>query len=159
MEVEFIAASNAAKLALYIHSILDELNIPQTHATPIYKDNKGALLLAQAGCPTKQFRHIDIQHYTIQDWVEHDLIELSEIKMALNAVDVLTKATPKLIFTRHCDVLFGYIPLEHLLAGDSAIVSLCSQSALLLSTGGAGQTLWVMSPVVPSVVHIHYFSL
>jgi hypothetical protein len=45
-EAEFIGASDAAKMALYIRSILDELHVPQTHATLIYEDNAAALMIA-----------------------------------------------------------------------------------------------------------------
>ena len=59
-EAEFLAASDAGKMALYLRSILDELHVPQTFATLLYEDNRGNLLMAHAGQPTKQSCHIDI---------------------------------------------------------------------------------------------------
>ena len=66
--------------------------------------------MAQAGHPTKQSCHIDIRHFVLQEWVECDLVELLEIETALNVADVLTKATPRVIFSCHCDHIFGLHP-------------------------------------------------
>ena len=46
---EFIAAYNAAKNILYVCSILNDVGLPQKYATTLYKDNQGALLIANAG--------------------------------------------------------------------------------------------------------------
>lgn len=51
-EAEFIAACDAAKMTLYLRSILEETGIEQHHATLIFVDNTGALLMANAGQPT-----------------------------------------------------------------------------------------------------------
>jgi hypothetical protein len=69
-EAEYLAASDAGKMALYLRSVMDELNIPQDLATIIYEDNRSALLMSPAAQPTKQTRHIDIHHYALNDWVE-----------------------------------------------------------------------------------------
>ena len=47
-EAEFIAAVEAGKLALYLRSILNDLGIEQTHATPLYEDNTAAITMANA---------------------------------------------------------------------------------------------------------------
>ena len=41
-KAEFVAASDAGKIALYLRSMLAELGIPQINATIIYEDNIGA---------------------------------------------------------------------------------------------------------------------
>ena len=58
-EAEFIAACEAAKIILYIRSILDDINVRQESATTLYEDNQGALLMANSGQPTKRTRHMD----------------------------------------------------------------------------------------------------
>jgi hypothetical protein len=52
-EAEFTAACDAAKQILFFRSVLDEMNIEQHHATPLYEDNAGALLMANAQQPTR----------------------------------------------------------------------------------------------------------
>ena len=90
-KAEFLAASDAGKTALYIWSVLADLQIPQTLPTILYEDNRGAYLIASARQPTKHSRHIDICLFAIQDWVESDLIALHQLDTTLNAADALTK--------------------------------------------------------------------
>ena len=71
-EAEFVAVYDAAKMAIYLRSLLDEIGIPQIHATMIYEDNTGALMMANAGQPTRRTRHMDIRYFAIQDWVEDE---------------------------------------------------------------------------------------
>ena len=106
-EAEFVAASDAGKLALYLHSILDELGLDHNKAILLYEDNAGAFMMADAGKPTQRTRHIDIRHFALLDWVERDLIRLEQISTKLNTADVLTKSTPRIIFHRHNDILMG----------------------------------------------------
>ena len=108
-EAEFVAASDAGKMALYLRSLLHDLHIEQTAATLLYEDNLGAYKMASAGQPTPRTRHIDIRHFALLDWVERDLIEVSSISTSLNTADVLTKSTPRIIFHRHVDVILGKI--------------------------------------------------
>jgi hypothetical protein len=114
-EAEFLAASDAGKMALYLRSILDELSVSQQFATVIYEDNRGALLMASAAQPTKQSRHIDIREYALLDWVERDLIALEDVASGLNASDILTKQTGPLLFARHVDNLTGRLPPPYVL--------------------------------------------
>jgi hypothetical protein len=73
-EVEFTASVEAGKYMLYIRLILNQLGLPQNIATTLYGDNQGALLMANQQQPTKGTRHMNIKHFVLQDWVEHDLI-------------------------------------------------------------------------------------
>ena len=61
-------------MILYLRSILDEINVPQENATVMYEDNQGALLMANAGQPTRRTRHVDIREFALLDWVERDLV-------------------------------------------------------------------------------------
>ena len=44
-EAEFSAACDAAKSILYVRSILEELQVSQHHATTLFIDNNGALMM------------------------------------------------------------------------------------------------------------------
>ena len=106
-EAEFTAACDAGKVALYIRSILQELNIEQSHATVIYEDNAGALLMANAGQPTKRTRHMDIKVFSLQDWIEQDLLLLTAIETSGNISDTFTKQLGRNLFWKHTDTLMG----------------------------------------------------
>lgn len=106
-EAEFYALAEAGKIALYIRSILNELGINQHHATPIFEDNQGCLFMAEARKPTKKTRHIEIRHYAILDWIEHDLITVKKIHTSDNAADTLNNTLSGTLFHRHNDTLMG----------------------------------------------------
>ena len=106
-EAEFVAACDSGKTILYIRSLLDELGIEQVHATTMYEDNQGALLMANARQPTRRTRHVEIKHFALLDWVGRDLVILKNVDTSENCADPLTKATGKNVFYRHFDKLVG----------------------------------------------------
>jgi len=109
-EAEYMEATVAGRMSLYIRSILWDLNIPQEAATILYEDNDGATAMANAGKPTSRSRHIDIKYYAIQEWIERDLIILQRIDTALNMADHYTKPLPRILFHRHNDFNMGRVP-------------------------------------------------
>ena len=108
-KAEFTAASEAGKYILYVWSILEEIGIPQTDATVLYEDNQGALLMANAKQPTKRTHHMDVKHFKLQEWVEHDLIIMERINTSDNYADVFTKAQGRCLFYRHMDYVMGKV--------------------------------------------------
>ena len=112
-EAEFIAACEAAKIILYIRSILDDINIRQDSATTLFEDNQGALLMANSGQPTKRTRHMDTKHFALQQWVDQDLLSLEWIDTADNESDGMTKNLGRTLFYRHMEYLMGKIVPEY----------------------------------------------
>ena len=108
-EAEFIAAAEAGKNILYLRTIMEQIGIPQHHATILYEDNQGALLMAQAGQPTKRTKYVDIKHFALQDWVERDLLTMQRINTSDNSADAMTKATARTLFYRHNNYIMGKI--------------------------------------------------
>jgi hypothetical protein len=106
-EAEFTAACDAAKQILFFRSVLDEMRIQQHHATPLYEDNAGALLMANAQQPTRRTRHIDVKKFAILDWVQEDLLLLKAIKTSDNAADNMTKILGPQLFYHHTDTIMG----------------------------------------------------
>ena len=85
-EAEFIAAAEAGKNILYLRTIMEQIGIKQHHATILYEDNQGALLMAQAGQPTKCTKHVDIKHFAIQ--------KIPSIVYAGNLIGIGVRTTP-----------------------------------------------------------------
>jgi hypothetical protein len=113
-EAEFLSATDAGRLALYLRSVLADLDQQQTEATPIFDDNRGSVLMSQASQPTRQTRHIDIREFALLDWCERDLIKLVSIPTTENPSDLLTKQCPCILFARHYDNLSGKTFFYHL---------------------------------------------
>jgi hypothetical protein len=114
-EAEFTAASEAGKTILYLRSILHELGFSQYLPTILFEDNTGALHMANAQQPTRRTRHMDTKYFALQDWVEHDQVELAQIGTALNISDAFTKALGRIKFYEQTDVIMGrrmppYVP-------------------------------------------------
>ena len=108
-EAEFIAACEAAKVILYIRSILEDLGVPQDKATTLYEDNEGARLMANCWQPTKRTWHMDTKHFALQHWVDTDLLVLRRISTHDNESDAMTKNVGITLFYRHTDYFMGRI--------------------------------------------------
>jgi hypothetical protein len=115
-EAEFVSASDAGKMALYVRSLLHDLGFSQTHApTPLHIDNRGALHMVTASAPTKRTRHVDIRYFALIQWAESGQIQAWPIPTACNIRDSLTKATGRIKFHQHADIFMGrqqphYVP-------------------------------------------------
>jgi hypothetical protein len=71
--------------------------------------------MANAQQPTRRTRHMDTKYFAIQDWVEHDQIEVTQIGTANNVSDAFTKALGRIKFYEQTDVIMGrrippYVP-------------------------------------------------
>ena len=106
-EAEFMSACDAGKISLYLRSILDELQIDQNKATILFEDNQGALLMGNAGMPTRRTRHMDIKYFSLQQWIEQDLILLQDIESTYNVADTFTKQLGRVLFHQHNDTVMG----------------------------------------------------
>ena len=107
-EAEFLAAVHAAKIAKYLRSILSELGYPQIGPTTLFEDNAAAILMVNASRPTPRARHIDIQHFALQEWKAANEIVLSHIPGVVNSADSLTKSLGSTLHHRHVRRLMGH---------------------------------------------------
>ena len=107
-EAEFIAAVHAAKISKYLRSILHELGYSQTGPTPLYEDNAAAILMINAKRPTSRSRHVDIQHFAIQEWKANNEIILFHIPGIINIADALTKSLGTTLHHRHVRRMMGH---------------------------------------------------
>ena len=103
-EAEFLAAVLTAKQAQCPRSILKELGFEQPGPAALHCDNQLAINMAKARVPTERSRHIDIQHFAIQDWKEAGDIIKSFIPGIINPSDDLTKPLRWILHARHDDV-------------------------------------------------------
>jgi hypothetical protein len=107
-EAEFLAAVHAGKIAKYLRSILLDLGYPQLDPTTLYEDNAAAILMVNAQRPTPRSRHIDIQHFAIQEWKANREIILEHIPGIVNSADSLTKSLGSTLHHRHVRRLMGH---------------------------------------------------
>ena len=107
-EAEFLAAVMAAKHAKYLRAVLLELGFPQKGPTPLYEDNMSAINMINNRVPTERSRHIDIQHFAIQDWADARDIVMRHIPGIISIPDGLTKALGWILHSRHARRMMGH---------------------------------------------------
>ena len=112
-EAEFYAAVSAAKIVLYLRSILADLGFPQNNPTTLYEDNDSTIKIVNSGVPTERSRHIDIPYFAIQDWKRDLYIKMQFISGKINPADALTKPLGWVLHNRHVRRLFGHFTIPH----------------------------------------------
>jgi hypothetical protein len=98
----------AAKIAKYLRSVLDELGFPCKGPTPLYEDNQAAIAMVNESRPTPHVRHLDIQHFAIQEWRARNIIQLFHIPGVINAADQQTKPLSFTLHSRHARRSMGH---------------------------------------------------
>ena len=107
-EAEFIAAVSAAKLAKYLRSVLRELGFPPSGPTLIYEDNMATIAMVNENKPTTRSRHIDIQHFALQEWRARGIVKLVYLATTINPADQATKALGWILHSRHARRAMGH---------------------------------------------------
>ena len=107
-EAEFVAAVSAAKTVKYLRAVMKELGFAQERPTPIYEDNAAAIMIVNARRPTERSRHIDIQHFALQDWKDAGDILMKHIPGVINPADDLTKPLGWVLHARHARRFMGH---------------------------------------------------
>ena len=64
--------------------------------------------MINAKVPTERSRHIDIQHFAIQDWKEAGDLLMAYIPGVINPSDELTKPLGWILHERHARRLMGH---------------------------------------------------
>ena len=90
-EAETMAASEAAKEAVYLREFLRELGFGGKKPTKLYCDNQGAVDLAYNPEHHQKTKHIDRRHFYVRELVERCQLEVPYVKTAENLGDFFTK--------------------------------------------------------------------
>jgi len=107
-EAEFLADVATAKHARCMRAIMTDLGFPPKGPTVMYCDNQSAINVINARVPTERSRHIDIQHFAIQDWKESGAIVMEFISGVINPFDDLTKPLGWVLHDRHARRVMGH---------------------------------------------------
>ena len=100
-----MAAVSAAKHAKYLRAVLLELGFPQDGPTPLYEDN---INMINNRIPTERSRHIDIQHFAIQEGQEQQDRIMHHIPGIICPPDDLTKPLGWVLHSRHARHIMGH---------------------------------------------------
>lgn len=94
-ESEYIAAASAAKEAVWLRNLLNDIGCRCEKAIILYIDNQSAIRLIKNPEFHKRTKHIDIRHHFIREKVEQGDIEVKYVPTNYQRADILTKALPR----------------------------------------------------------------
>jgi len=80
------------------------MGMDQKHATVVYEDNQGAIMMANARQPTRRTQHVETAQFAMIDWIERDLLCLEFVESSLNCADAMNKPLSRIqFFYKHFD--------------------------------------------------------
>jgi len=102
-EAEFMAATSAARQALWLRNLLSEITEERPSAVTLYVDNNSARALMNNPVFHGRSKHIDIKYHFIRQCVERGQITVKRVSTDEQKANALTKALPvaKLVVMRH----------------------------------------------------------
>ena len=95
-ESEYVAATYAAKEALWLRRLISEIYQPLTEPITLYSDSQSAIALTKDGSYHARTKHIDIRYHFIRFVVQDGSINLIYCPTDDMAADILTKALPNI---------------------------------------------------------------
>jgi len=93
-EAEYVAATHAAKEAVWLCRLIGELFSTVAEPTTLFGDNQSAIVLAHGGQYHARTKHIDIRYHFIRYIIEAGSIKLIYCPTDDQTADTLTKALP-----------------------------------------------------------------
>jgi hypothetical protein len=97
MEAEYIAASDAAKEAVWIKKFVPELGVVSSASSPmdLYCDNNGAIAQAKKPRSHKKAKHILRRYHLICKIISRGDVKVCKVHMDQNVVDLLRNPFPQ----------------------------------------------------------------
>lgn len=112
---ELLATTDAARQALWLRQLLDDLGLGLPAGTPVslYNDNSGAVLLSQHPHDHKMTKHFDIRANYLREQRADRTVEVRQASTEDNLADIFTKPLPS---DRH-NLLSGQLGVQSLNTG------------------------------------------
>ena len=90
-EVEYIAASNACKEAVWLKKLLSDLFEGKLDSTIIHCNNQSCIKLSENPVFHDRSKHIEMRYHFIRDLVQRGALKLQYIRTNEQIADILTK--------------------------------------------------------------------
>jgi hypothetical protein len=112
-EAEIIAGCDAGKDITYFRKLFVDLGFPITKPTLVAEDIAGTILVANHRRPSGRTRHLDLQYFATQEWVQRGLVFFYKIDGTANPSDAMSKVLYRILHRRHFDRIMGYNGSAH----------------------------------------------
>lgn len=93
-ESEYVAATHAAKEAIWLRRLIAEVFRPLSEPTTLHSNNQSAIALTRDGSYHARTKHINIRYHFIHYSIEAGSIRLLYCPTDNQTADILTKALP-----------------------------------------------------------------
>ncbi|KAL0427501.1 UNVERIFIED_CONTAM: Secreted RxLR effector protein [Sesamum latifolium] len=105
MEAEYIAASEAAKEAVWMKNYIQELGMVPSIAEPvvIFCDNNGAIAQAKESRSHHRSKHILKRYHLLREMVSRGDCRMDRVSSAENTADPFTKPMSQIAHAQHLD--------------------------------------------------------
>ena len=100
-----MAATEAAKQAVWLQDLISEITNRKIEKTLIHVDNKSAIALAKNPVFHRQSKHIHKRIHFIREKVEQDEIDVEHVPGTEQKADILTKALARIKFKEMKDLI------------------------------------------------------
>lgn len=90
-EAEFVAATAAAKHAVWLRKLLCDLGLQEKRSTVLYVDNQAAIAIAQNPVFHGKTKHFKLRFYYLREAQQEEEVELKYCKTDNQIADVFTK--------------------------------------------------------------------
>ena len=104
-EAEYVAASEASKLSIWLGRLVTDLGIKQ-ELPVLHCDSQSAIQLAKNPVFHAKTKHVDVKYHFIRELIEDKQLQLVKVHTTENRADLLTKGLPKESFEQ-CRTLLG----------------------------------------------------
>ncbi|KAH9090679.1 hypothetical protein Ae201684P_014473 [Aphanomyces euteiches] len=110
-EAEYISMSYGLQEALWLKSLLEELELSVKLPIIVYEDNQSTIKMAENSALQQRTKHIDVRHHFIRDLVREHMIKIEYCPTNEMLADMLTKTLPRPKFQEHLSKVMT--PLSH----------------------------------------------
>ena len=116
MEAEYIAASEAAKEAVWLKNFLTDLGIVPNMIKPVtlYYNNSGAVANSKEHQSHKRGKHIERKYHLIREIMNYKDVKVTKIPTLENLTDPFIKTVTEKQFFKHIEGM-GLKEMSHLL--------------------------------------------
>ena len=97
-EAEFMAATEAAKQAIWLQELLAEITEKPCERVVVRIDNKSAIALTKNPVFHGRSKHIHKRYHFVRECIDNDQMEVEHVAGTLQKADILTKALGRIKF-------------------------------------------------------------
>ena len=106
-EAEFHALDEAAREAVYLRNLLEEIGLRMDKPLVLYEDNQPTIALAYNPVTTSRTKHVAVRFNYVREKIGDGTLEIVYCPTADMVADALTKCLGGDSFAKHCKSLLG----------------------------------------------------